>query len=253
MKNGRLIVACATLMLLGGCKKETAAPASTTPAYTTIDWSTAGAIEGVVHYTKTPPKPVEIDTNQDPACGLGPTLYSEQYVVSNGGGFANVFISIKDGLGNKLYAAPTQPVDIDQKNCRYTPHVVGVMVGQPVRFTNSDPTMHNVHMMPTIAGNQAVDISQPPAGGQNAPQNEQTFHSPELMIPVRCNNHPWMQAFINVSASPFFAVSDVSGRYMIKGLPPGTYTVVADQEVAGEQTATVTVPAKGTVTQDFSY
>jgi plastocyanin len=152
-----------------------------------------------------------------------------------------------------VYAAAAQPVDIDQKGCRYVPHVVGVMVGQPVRFTNSDPTMHNVHMVPTVAGNQAVDISQPPANGQNGAQDERTFRAPELMMPVRCNNHPWMQAFINVSANPFFAVSDVSGRYMIKGLPPGTYTVVADQEELGQKIATVTVPAQGTVTQDFTY
>jgi plastocyanin len=250
--GGWSVVACLAVLAVGGCKKEStgAGPAL---QFTTIDWSTAGAIQGTVHYAKTPPKPVEIDMNQDPACTLGPTLYSEQLAVSNGGGFGNVFISIKDGLGNKVYAAPTTPVDIDQKGCRYVPHVVGVMVGQPVRFTNSDPTMHNVHMVPTVAGNEAVDISQAPANGQNQNQDERTFKSAELMMPVRCNNHPWMQAFINVSASPFFAVSDVSGRFMIKGLPPGTYTVVADQEQLGQQTATVTVPAKGMVTQDFTY
>ncbi len=253
MKPGRMmVVPCVILLAVGGCKKESAGTGSA-PAFTTIDWSTAGAIQGTVHYVKTLPKPIEIDMNQDPACTLGPTLYSEQYAVSNGGGFANVFIYIKDGLGNRVYAAPTTPVDIDQKGCRYVPHVVGVMVGQPVRFTNSDPTMHNVHMVPTVAGNAAADISQPPANGANGAQDARTFKSPELMIPVRCNNHPWMQAFINVSANPFFAVSDVSGRYFIKGLPPGTYTVAADQEVAGEKTATVTVPAQGTVTQDFSY
>jgi plastocyanin len=253
MKPGRWsVIACAMLVAVGGCKKENSGTGSA-PVFTTIDWSTAGAIQGTVHYSKTPPKPVEIDMNQDPACTLGPTLYSEQYAVSNGGGFGNVFISIKDGLGNKVYAAPNTPVDIDQKGCRYVPHVVGVMVGQPVRFTNSDPTMHNVHMVPTVAGNQAVDISQAPANGQNQNQDERTFKSAELMMSVRCNNHPWMQAFINVSANPFFAVSDASGRFMIKGLPPGTYTVVADQEQLGQQTATVTVPAKGTVTQDFTY
>lgn len=254
MRAGRVVglAACLAVLAVAGCKKESSAGGSA-PVYTTIDWSTAGAIQGTVHYTKTPPKPVEIDMNQDPACTLGPTLYSEQYVVSNGGGFANVFIYVKDGLGNKVYAAPATPVDIDQKGCRYIPHVVGVMVGQPVRFTNSDPTMHNVHMVPTVAGNQAVDISQPPAGGANGAQDERTFAKPELMMAVRCNNHPWMQAFINVSANPFYAVTDVSGRYLIKGLPPGTYTVVADQEQAGQQTATVTVPAKGTATQDFTY
>ena len=254
MKSARLVVVAAACVVLvvAGCKKESSAGGST-PVYTTIDWSTAGAIQGTVHYSKTPPKPVEIDMNQDPACTLGPTLYSEQYVVSNGGGFANVFIYVKDWLGNKVYAAPATPVDIDQKGCRYIPHVVGVMVGQPVRFTNSDPTMHNVHMVPTVAGNQAVDISQPPAGGANGAQDERTFAKPELMMPVRCNNHPWMQAFINVESKPFYAVTDLSGRYIIKGLPPGTYTVVADQEQAGQQTATVTVPAKGTATQDFTY
>jgi plastocyanin len=254
MRSGRLAVAaaCLTVLALGGCKKQSA---SSEPAqqFTTIDWANAGTIQGTIHYSKTPPKPVQIDMNQDPACTLGPTLYSEQYVVAKDGGFANVFIYIKDGLGNKVYGAPTQPVDIDQKGCRYVPHVVGAMVGQAVRFTNSDPTMHNVHMVPTVAGNQEMDISQPPAGGATTPQDQRTFAKPELMMPVRCNNHPWMQAFINVSANPFFAVSDVSGRYMIKGLPPGTYTIVADQEVAGEKTATVTVPAKGTVTQDFTY
>jgi plastocyanin len=254
MKTGRMIVVttCLLALVAAGCKKQTSETASQ-PSYTTIDWANAGAIQGTVHYAKTPPKPIEIDMNQDPACTLGPTLYSEQYVVSNGGGFANVFIYIKDGLGNRVYAAPTTPVDIDQKGCRYVPHVVGVMVGQPVRFTNSDPTMHNVHMVPTVAGNQAVDISQPPANGQNGAQDERTFKAPELMMPVRCNNHPWMQAFINVAANPFFSVSDVSGRYFIKGLPPGTYTVVADQEELGQKIATVTVPAKGTVTQDFTY
>jgi hypothetical protein len=98
-----------------------------------------------------------------------------------------------------------------------------------------------------------VDISQQPANGQTGPQDQRTFGAPELMIPVRCNNHPWMQAFINVSANPFFSVSDASGRYAIKGLPPGTYTVVANQEELGQKIATVTVPAKGTVTQDFTY
>lgn len=249
MKTKVLVTAAAGLLLLAsGCKKQTTTESTPKPSYTAIDYNNAGMIEGTVHYVGTPPKPIEIDMNQDPACTLGATNYSEGYVV-NHGGFANVFIYVKDGLGNRVYAAPTQPVDIDQKGCRYEPHVIGVMAGQPVRFTNSDPTMHNIHMTPTVAGNQAVDISQPPGHEQD----ERTFHEPELMIPVRCNNHPWMQAFINVAANPFYAVSDASGRYVIKGLPAGTYTLVADQENLGQKIATVTVGAKQTATQDFTY
>ena len=148
-----------------------------------------------------------------------------------------------------VFTTSDQPVVLDQKGCRYTPHVIGVAVGQPVEFRNSDPTMHNVHIMPMVDGNDTMDVTEGPNG---QPQWKQ-FSKPELMVPVRCNNHPWMQAFINVSANPFYAVTDVAGRYFIKGLPPGTYTVVADQEQLGQQTATVTVPAQGTVTQDFTY
>ena len=254
MKTKRMVAAAAlsAALLFAGCKSQPAAPAAQPPNYATIDWNTAGTIEGTIHYAGTPPKPLQIDMSQDPACTLGPANTTEGYVVSQGG-FANVFVYVKDGLGNRIYAAPTQPVTIDQKGCRYEPHVVGVTTGQPVRFINSDPTMHNIHMMPTVAGNQAVDISQPPGNGQNQTGNVAVFHQPELMIPVRCNNHPWMQAFVNVSANPFFAVSDANGHYIIRGLPPGTYTLVADQENMGEKTATVTVGAKQTATQDFTY
>jgi plastocyanin len=240
------------LALAAGCKKSGTEANEPKPQYVAIDWINAGTIAGTVHFTGTAPRPVEIDMAQDPACTLGAKNYSEGYVVHNGG-FANVFVYVKDGLGNKIYAAPSQPVTIDQKNCRYEPHVVGVMVGQPVQFTNSDPTMHNIHMMPTVQGNQPVDISQGPAGPGNKKQDTATFGKPELMMPVRCNNHPWMQAFINVAPNPFFAVTDADGKFTIKGLPPGTYTLVADQENMGEKTATVTVGAKQTVTQDFTY
>ena len=80
-----------------------------------------------------------------------------------------------------------------------------------------------------------------------------TLPTPELMIPVRCNNHPWMEAFINVAANPFFSVSDADGHFTIRGLPPGSYTIVAVHEKLGEQTATVTVGSKQVATQDFSY
>lgn len=242
------VVACLALFAFTGCRKPGQSSSEANPNFTQIDWNTAGTISGAIHFSGKMPAPIQIDMAQDPACNLGPTNYTEQYVGKDGG-LQNVFIYVKDGLGNKVYPAPSTPVVMDQKGCRYTPHVVGVMMGQRVSFTNSDPTMHNVHMIPTVGGNQTVDISQPP----NGMPEFRVFSQPELMMPVRCNNHPWMQAFINVVTSPFYAVSDADGHFEIKGLPPGTYTIVADHEVLGQQTATVTVGAKQTATQDFRF
>ena len=249
MKMGSIVALAAigAALCVVGCKSHSAPPAPK-PNYATIDWNTAGTIEGTIHFAGTPPKPIQIDMSQDPACNFSPPNTTEGYVVKDGG-MANVFVTVRDGLGDRVYQAPMQPVTVDQKGCRYAPHVVGVMVGQPVKFINSDPTAHNIDITPNVAGNQPVNLSQGPGG---API-QAVFREPELMMPVRCAVHPWMQAFINVAANPFFAVSDATGHFAIKGLPPGTYTVVADQENLGQQTATVTVGAKQTVTQDFTY
>jgi plastocyanin len=240
----------ALLILAGGCKNSVS-PSESTPAatYTQIDPNTAGTITGTIKFAKKGPPRIEIDMAQDPACSLSADAnYSEQYMVKDGK-LQNVFIYVKDGLGNKIYPAPTTPVVLDQKGCRYRPHVIGVMVGQPVEFTNSDPTMHNIHTTADSPVNPTVDISQPPMGGTT----QKAFAKPELMIPVRCNNHPWMNAFINVSPNPFYAVSDENGNFVIRGLPPGTYTLVAGHEVLGEQTTQVTVGSKQTATADFAY
>jgi plastocyanin len=243
------IVMAGILWTIAGCRKPAGQSSSeTTPTYTQIDMNTAGTISGTIHFSGKMAAPIQIDMAQDPACNFGATNFTEQYVGKDGN-LQNVFVYVKDGLGNKIYPAPSTPVVVDQKGCRYTPHVVGAMVGQSISFTNSDPTMHNIHMLPTVGGNQTVDISQPPNGGAES----RVFSQPELMIPVRCNNHPWMQAFINVVVNPFYSVSDGDGHFEIKGLPPGTYTVVADHEVLGQQTATVTVGSKQTAAQDFTF
>lgn len=249
METRRFYIAVfVALITITGCKSKPSGSTESAGQYTQIDWNTAGTISGTIHFSGKMPAPALIDMAQDPACSLGPNNYSEQYVGKNGN-LGNVFVYVKDGLGNKLYPAPSSPIVIDQKGCRYIPHVVGVVVGQQVRFTNSDPTMHNVHVVPSVGANQTVDISQPPNGDPES----RVFSQPELMIPVRCNNHPWMQAFVNVVMNPFFAVSNEDGHFEIKGLPPGTYTIVADHEVLGQQTATVPVGAKQTASQDFTF
>jgi len=247
------LTTCALVLLASGCKNSASpsesASGSSPASYAQIDPATAGTISGTIKFAGKAPGRIEIDMAQDPACSLSKDAnYSEQYVVKDGK-LANVFLYVKDGLGNKIYATPTAAVKLDQKGCRYQPHVIGVQAGQPVEFTNSDPTMHNIHTTADTPVNPTVDISQPPMGGTT----QKVFSKPELMIPVRCNNHPWMNAFINVSPNPFYAVSDENGHFEIKGLPPGTYTVVADHEVLGQQTTQVTLGAKEAATADFTY
>jgi plastocyanin len=249
--------------LLNGCKKQapaseaaftdqgSAAPATPHPAASLVPIG-SGVVTGTVTFAGKPPAKIKIDTSMDPACDMsspGP-VYTEQYVVDNGK-LANVFVYVKSGppAAMQMGESQTQPVVLDQKGCQYIPHVIGVVQGGAVQFENSDATMHNIHTMPTDVGNQPIDISQSPRG---APVIKR-FAKPEVMIPVRCNNHPWMNAFINVSATPFFAVTGTDGHFRISGLPPGNYVVGAVQEKLGEQDVNVTVPPTGTAKADFSF
>ena len=183
----------------------------------------------------------------DPACSLAGENLSEQYIV-NKGGLANVFVYVKSGLPASSAAAGAPPIHIDQHGCRFIPHVAAVQQGGSVQFTNSDPTMHNIHTV-SVGGNPGFDVSQGPGA---APQVHQ-FHAPELMLSIRCNNHPWMNAFLNVAPNPYFAVTNPDGSFTIAGLPPGTYTLAAVHEKLGEQDTQVTVPAHETASASFSF
>ena len=215
--------------------------------------SATGSVTGQMLFAgKAPVMPV-IDTSMDPACGMGGggggKFTAEQYVV-NAGKLANVFVYVKSGPPAAMMTGQVvTPVVLDQKNCRYTPHVIGVQQGGYVEFHNSDVTMHNIHTMPTEVGNETIDISQGPKG---APVTRQ-FQKPELMMPVRCNNHPWMNAFINVSATPYFAVSAADGGFTLRGLPPGDYVIAAVHEKLGEKTLDVHVNANAASKASFGF
>jgi len=154
---------------------------------------------------------------------------------------------VKDGLGNRTFDTPKDPVTIEQKGCQYHPHVLGVMAGQTVDIKNADPTTHNIH--PTPKDNREWNESQPPS----SPDIEKNFAREEIMLPVKCNQHPWMKMYVNVVKSPFYAVTDKDGKYEIKGLPPGDYTIAFVHEKLGEQDQKVTLAAKETKTVDQSF
>jgi plastocyanin len=185
-------------------------------------------------------QPLRMDS--DPRCTPEPGATSELLLVGPGNGLQNVFVYVKDGLGARTYAVPAEPVVLDQRGCRYVPHVFGVQVGQTVRISNSDETLHNVHAVP--ASNREFNFGQPP----KVPPAPRVFDKPEIMVPFRCDVHGWMNAYAGVVAHPFFAVTKQDGTFEIKGLPPGTYTIEAWHELLGPQTQSVTVdgqaPAK---------
>ena len=240
-----VLLLCSASLSLTACKPGALGP---TRQYAQVDYAHGGTISGIVHFTKTPPPAVEIDMAQDPVCAMSGADMTADYVV-NHGGLANVLVYVQSGLGNRAYPIPREPVVIDQKGCRFVPHVSVAMVGQEVRFTNSDNTQHNVHMSPTAPGNNAFDVTQ--RAGANP--ISRYFQSPETMMAIRCNNHPWMHSYLNVVTNPFSAVTNADGRFTIKGLPPGTYTLTAVHEQLGQRSATVTVAADGAVQQGFTY
>jgi len=236
---------------LAGCsKKETtseeqpaAAPAAQ-PAATPIDPNTVASVSGTVKLDGAAPKMAKIDMSQDPACKGS---NAAETVVADGGDLSNVFVYVKEGLGDRTFDVPKDAVTIDQQGCKYHPHVLGVMVGQNIDIKNDDPTTHNIH--PTPAANREWNESQPP---QAAPI-EKSFAREEVMLPVKCNQHPWMRMYINVSRSPFYAVTGADGKFEIKGLPPGDYTLAFVQEKLGEQDQKVTLAAKDSKTVDMTF
>ena len=217
-----------------------------------------GTISGVISYNGTPPAARKIDTTADPVCGQkNPNLTTDDTIVKDGK-LANVFVYVKEGTvtegGKKIadytWATPTTAVALDQNGCHYAPHVLGAQVNQKISITNSDPTQHNIHPTPK----QNPEWNQTQSAGQGP--IERTFARPEVLIPVKCNQHPWMKAYIGVMRHPFFKVSGEDGAFEIKGVPAGTYTVVAWREGGAngtEKTMQVTVPANGNAKADFAF
>jgi plastocyanin len=216
-----------------------------------------GSITGKISYSGTAPEAKKISTDADPACSAkSPNLTTEEWVVKDGK-LANTFVYIKSGTiagGSKVadysFPTPSAPVALDQNGCHYKPHVLGVMVNQDINITNSDPTTHNIHFTPK--SNPDWNQSQPNGA---APMTHKLARA-EVLVPVKCNQHPWMKSYIGVLKHPFFAVSSEDGSFEIKGVPPGKYTVVAWHEggVNGtEKTMEVTVTAKTPATADFAF
>lgn len=237
-------IACASC---GGAAPSSSSAVSPAPA--ALDPATTGTVSGTITLSGTPPAAQMIRVDGDKTCAtLIPNARraTERYVVGDQGGLANVFVHVTTGLDKHSFPVPDEPVVVDQQRCWYTPRVVGVRVGQPLHVLNSDPLLHNVRAEAQI--NQPFNQGQPVQGVRY----QHTFSTAEVMVPLRCDVHAWMNAWVGVVAHPYFAVTGPDGRFSLPNLPAGTYSVEAWHEAAGAASGTVTVEARGVATLDLA-
>lgn len=193
--------------------------------------------------------PPLLDMLADPGCvHLHEHGVEEQGVrVDDDGRLENVLVLIREGLDPADYDPPAEAKLLDQIGCLFKPRVQGVQAGQPLVVRNSDPVLHNVQAVPT--NNPELNFGQPFQGMET----EVVFETPEPMIRVKCDIHPWMAAYLAVIEHPFFDTTGADGGFVIADLPPGEYTVAAWHEVLGEQKAEVTVAAGEAVDLEFRF
>jgi plastocyanin len=208
----------------------------------------AGDVTGKVIFKGKAPVEPRINMNADPVCRKAhkKPVFGESVVVNKNGTLKNVLVFIKSGLAPKKYPTPTQKLLFDQEGCEYNPHVLGIMVGQELDIKNSDNTLHNVHSLSKL--NPQFNRAQPI---KNMVMSEK-FEKVET-FKVKCEVHPWMNAYIGVFDNPYFAVTGDDGSFTLKGVPAGEYTIEAWQEKYGEKTGKVKVDASGKATVDFTY
>lgn len=204
-------------------------------------------VSGRVTLAGVPPANEKVTMGTDPFCsGQHPDgVELPEYAVGADGALANVLLRVTAGVTG-VYPAPAGAKRLDQKGCTFSPRVLALMPGQPLDLVSSDATLHNVHAV--AKENRAFNLGMPAPGTRFT----RTFEKPEI-VAFRCDVHPWMRAFVAVVPHPFFAVTGADGRYEIRGLPAGTYTVQAWHEKLPPQAFTVTLADGEARSNDVSF
>ncbi len=246
-------LALAALTWLAACstKPPEAKKEAPPPSYFEVDPKSAVTVSGKIFFKGKRPARQRLNIDEDPVClklNKG-GLLEESVMVNANGTVSNVFVYVKKGLEGKQFAPapPAEIVTIDQKGCRFVPHVIGVRAGQTMKVTNSDPLTHNIHPQPKM--NREWNQSQP----EGAPPLERKFVRPEMMIRVKCNVHSWMRAYIGAMDHPYFAVTGDDGSFEIRNLPPGNYTVEAWQEKLGAQEQEISTAPSSKTEMVFTF
>ena len=207
-------------------------------------------ISGTIQFGGDAPQPEVLQMAADPFCltaHQGQDVTAQRIVVNDNGTLRYVFVYVKEGFEGKAFTASGGSVELSQEGCMYTPHMFGLRTGQTMSIVNNDDTLHNINAQP--ANNDPFNFAQPIRGMTN----EVVFDSEEVLVPIKCDVHGWMQAYIGVLPHPYFSVSGEDGSFTIGNLPAGEYVIAAWHETEGEQTQNVAVGANETAEVNFSF
>lgn len=224
-----------------------AGAAGATPAAAAPAVADAATVAGLVKFEGAAPRMPPMQMAADPFCASAhPTPPpDEEVVVGAGGELANVLVYVKNGPAS---GAPAAPALLDQRGCKYIPHVTAVQVGQTVQIKNSDNTLHNVHAMPKT--NSQFNEGQPVQGMVSTKKFDKVEMTP---FRIKCDVHGWMKSYMAVLPHGYHSVSQMNGQFSIGNLPPGNYTLVAWHERFGQQEQQVTVGAKEQKQVTFTF
>lgn len=249
MKHNRWSLPCISIgaALCFSCGGGDSAKPARQP--TPLDLATTGAIGGVVQFTGSAPEQSVVQLSGWSECAAQHPEGNPKAgdVLINDGKLQNAMVYVRDGLGDRVFAVPTTPVVLDQQGCVFTPRVLGAQTDQPLQMLNSDPLAHNVHGAPKNSSGWNMSL------GVKGASRTTTVTKPEAMIEIKCDIHPWMRAHLGVFDHPYFALSGADGRFTLKDIPPGDYTVEAWHERFGVQTQKVTVGPKETKEISFTF
>lgn len=212
--------------------------------------SKAATLTGTVTYHGEPPAMRTLAMDADPVCAMQHTAppRAQSFVTGEEGGLANVIVRLTGGVPGGPFPVPDEPAVLDQLGCTFFPHVLVLRAGQALNIRNSDDTLHNVHAYPVA--NDEFNLAMPKFRKQLVRVFEKVEEEPFRMT---CDVHPWMENWIAVLPHPFFAVTDPSGRFVLEGLPAGTYELEAWHERLGIQSAGTTVGDGETAEVHFTF
>lgn len=212
-----------------------AAPAAIAQEYKVITVTDGGTISGNVKWSGPVPRPAEFPITKDQQIcdpDSQKTADLERLIVGPQGGVANTVVYLKNITAGKAMDLPEQRRHLDQKRCRYMPHILLVPQNGTLDMMSSDATLHTIHM----DGAATFNLPFPFPGRVSS----RTMQTPGL-VNLHCNGgHVWMNAEMFVAPHPYYAVTDENGRFQFTDVPPGTYQIVAWHEgwsLTGKETA----------------